>query len=205
MYTHIVFDVDGTLVDTEEAETLALGEAFREALKKEPSAEDLRLAFGMTTENVMKKLGFPDMEDGVRLWRKHILRHADKIALFGGIRETLEQLKGRSRALGVVTSRTRAEYDRDAAVLGLSDYFPLAVCADDTKRHKPYPDPMLKFLKRSKADPGKTLYIGDTAFDWRCARDAGVDFALALWGRGEREGIGARYFLSSPGEIVGLL
>jgi phosphoglycolate phosphatase-like HAD superfamily hydrolase len=87
----------------------------------------------------------------------------------------------------------------------LNDFFKLAVCADDTEKHKPNPDPILKFIEISGDDKSKTIYIGDTKYDMECAFGAGIDFALALWGAKSSIGINANYILESPSQVLDLI
>ncbi|MBQ4088370.1 MAG: HAD hydrolase-like protein, partial [Clostridia bacterium] len=56
------------------------------------------------------------------------------------------------------------------------------VCADHTEKHKPEPEPLLKYMELTGAKPDEVLYIGDSKYDEMCAHAAGVDFALATWG-----------------------
>ena len=80
--------------------------------------------------------------------------------------------------------------------------FPWVVTASDTPKGKPYPDPMLEYLRRTGAAPEEVLYFGDTAYDMDCARSAGVDHALVLWGCLSPEGIEATYRLEKAEEIL---
>lgn len=106
---------------------------------------------------------------------------------------------------GVVTSKTKKEFQDDFVPFGLTPYLPYVICADDTERHKPHPEPILKFLELSGAKAETSIYIGDTIYDYECARDAGVDFGLALWGCNQPDAIPAKYKFKNPEEIVNLL
>ncbi|GLX66098.1 HAD family hydrolase [Paenibacillus glycanilyticus] len=130
-------------------------------------------------------------------------RHA--IEVFEGIREMLHDLSEHPVLRGIVTSRTSQEYLDDFVPFGLVRDLPFALCADDTKRHKPHPEPLLKFLEISGAEAAATLYIGDTVYDYECARDAGVDFGLAMWGCKQPEAIPAKYKFEHPRDVLALL
>jgi HAD superfamily hydrolase (TIGR01549 family) len=118
------------------------------------------------------------------------------------MKDTIKQLNLSGIKTGIVTSKTRAEFTDDFTPFGLNDYFSLVVCADDTEKHKPDPEPILKFLELSGVDKSKAVYIGDTKYDSACALDAGTDFALALWGAKSHENIKATYMLNDPKEIL---
>lgn len=77
--------------------------------------------------------------------------------------------------------------------------------SSDTRKGKPFPDPMLEYLKRTGAEPGEVLYLGDSVHDMACARDAGVDHGLVLWGSLMPDGIEATYRLEKPEEILGFV
>lgn len=80
-----------------------------------------------------------------------------------------------------------------------------AICADDTERHKPHPEPLLKFLEVSGAKAESSIYIGDAIYDYECAREAGVDFGLALWGCRQPDTIPAKYQFEHPRDVLALL
>jgi phosphoglycolate phosphatase-like HAD superfamily hydrolase len=105
----------------------------------------------------------------------------------------------------IVTSKTKEEFLNDFVPFGLINYFKLVVCADDTEKHKPNPEPILKFIELSGADKSKTIYIGDTKYDMDCAFGAGIDFALALWGAKSSIGINANYIFENPKQILELI
>lgn len=124
------------------------------------------------------------------------------MGIFDGIEDLLIILHGRSIQTGIVTSKTREELKDDFLPFGLMDYLPFAVCADDTQKHKPNPEPLLRFMEIAGADPCKSLYIGDTIYDWQCAKAAGVPFGLALWGAKQIDEIKAEHNFAYPGDII---
>lgn len=75
------------------------------------------------------------------------------------------------------------------------------ICADDTQEHKPNAAPILKYVELSKTDHRKVLYIGDSKYDSKCAENAGIDFALAVWGSHNKH-IKADYFLEKPANLL---
>lgn len=125
--------------------------------------------------------------------------------MFNGIENLLDMLRNKEITQGIVTSKTTQELKDDFEPFGLMRYLPYVVCADDTKKHKPHPEPLLKFLEISNAHASSSIYIGDTMYDFACAREAGVDFALALWGCKQHEHIPAKYKLNKPSDILDLI
>lgn len=201
--SHVVFDVDGTLVDSRMSALCSLQRVVGEYTGMVPPIEDLYFSTGIPGESALRQLGIADPAALAR-WRELAGALSDEIALFPGIVETLEALRGAGCALGIVSSRERGEYADEIAPLGLDSFFPVRILVEDTERHKPEPEPMLEYLRRTGAAPDETLYVGDTIYDMRCALGAGVDFAFATWGAGQAFS-GAPHMLWQPDEIIPLV
>lgn len=204
MYRYFVFDVDGTLLDTEKICLTALQRLIRSRQGREVALEDCRFSLGVPSGRVLTMLGLEATSDLMDEWNGYYDEMLPHARAFDGISELLEALFRRGIPMGVITSRTRGEVETDAGLRKLSDYFEVMVTADDTAEHKPSPAPMLHYLHQTGALPGETLYIGDTAHDWACAHGAGVDFALAGWSVADPSGIAARYIPPTPGELLAL-
>lgn len=186
MYRDLIFDIDGTLLDTKRALLLALQKTVLEVQGAVRTAEELDFFFGLPGVVTLTRLGFDDPAAGVQLWISHIAEFHSEMRLFDSVREVMDELRTRCTAngvrMGVVTSKLRNELDADFAAFDLFRYFDFIVCASDTTKHKPHPEPMLHYLAVSGANPATAIYIGDTAYDMQCAFGGGVSFALASWG-----------------------
>lgn len=181
-YPHVVFDVDGTLLDTERSVLLSLRDTLREAAGRDYPLAELEFSLGIPGADALKLLDIPNVPAVLARWEELLERYRDADRVFDGVPELLAALKDSGRCLGVVTSRTRAEFDQDFSRWGLASYFQAVVTADDTDLHKPCPDPLLKYMELAGAAAADVLYIGDSGHDARCAQAAGVDFGLAGWG-----------------------
>lgn len=203
-YKHLVFDIDGTIIDSAKINMLSLQETVKELRGDVMPLEDLYFSFGIPGVRAMEILGFPEPEKAVQVWIRNYSACAERLGmpLFPGMREILERLREKGASLGIITSKLREEYDEHFEKQGLLELFPWVVTASDTPKGKPYPDPMLEYLRRTGAAPEEVLYFGDTAYDMDCARSAGVDHALVLWGCLSPEGIEATYRLETPEEIL---
>ncbi|MFE4710404.1 HAD family hydrolase [Paenibacillus sp. NPDC056722] len=204
MYKTIIFDVDGTLIDTEIAVLGSLQAMLKFDYGRESNAEELLFVLGIPGSTSLPQLGIHNIDEGMQRWNERMKDFYDSIKVFEGIPEVLETLKNESFVQGIVTSKTAEELRDDFIPFGLMDYLDHSVCADDTEKHKPHPDPLLEFLKRSGAEANSSLYIGDTLYDYECARDAGVDFGLALWGCKKHDHILAKYKFERPQDILRL-
>ncbi len=200
-YKHIVFDIDGTLIDTEYAVLHSLQDTIKELSGREIPCSELKFALGITGADALEKLEIKDTSYGVELWVKKMGNYANTVKVFAGIIELLKNLLSLGYEMGIVTSKTREEFTHDFCPFGISHYFKTIICADDTQEHKPNAAPILKYVELSKADCSKVLYIGDSKYDSKCAENAGIDFALAVWGSHHKQ-IRADYFLERPADLL---
>ncbi len=200
-YGYVVFDMDGTLIDTCEAIQHRLGYPLTD---RRYSSTDLGITIQLMPyrQNALqrprcappsarraivglKMLGVrdEDIQRGILLWSENIKKYEDTPRAFPGVRELMDGLKAGGCRIGIATSKNAAELEHSREQFGdIVSRADCVICADDTAEHKPEPGPLLKYMERTGAKPSEVLYVGDTVYDMRCARGAGVDFALARWG-----------------------
>lgn len=203
-YKQIVFDVDGTLVDTEYAVLHSLQDTLRTRTGKEPSLEALTFVLGITGEDALKQLAIPDIPGTLALWIDYLKQYDDTVNIFSGMEDTLSALSQKGCKFGVATSRIRSNFEEEFKRFPIRRYFDIVVCADDTEEHKPAAAPLLKYMELSGCECSQLLYVGDSRYDRECARNAGVDFALAGWGSRLRD-IDTEYLLSTPAELISVV
>ncbi len=202
MIKSVIFDIDGTLLDTEYAILNSLRDTIWELKDENVELSDLTFALGIPGEIALKQLGITDTQNGSIVWNACLANYSHTIRLFDGVADTLKELKIRGYKLGVITSKSSQEYKADFSPLGLDGYFDTVICASDSNRPKPFPDPMLKYLELSGTKKDEAIYIGDTSYDMQCASTAGVSFGLALWGCHKLNGIRADYYFNHPADIL---
>lgn len=204
-YSHIVFDVDGTLIDNEKVLLSSLQKAIEQTDGRRIEAEGLRFSLGIPGMDALVRLNVSDPAAAHALWEQINTRHAAETRLFDGISEAVAALSQKGYILGVITSRTRDELLDEVAgrLAPVIHYFGLLVCADDTPLHKPNAEPLLFYMDRTGAAPCDILYIGDSIHDYHCAKGAGVDFGLAGWGGAAANEIKrqAAYCFNKPSDI----
>lgn len=204
-YKHIVFDIDGTLIDTEYATLHSLQDAIRELQKRTIELSELSFALSIPDEDTLKRLGVPDIGLGMRVWQDHFNRYLSTVSVFKGIRELLEELRKKHYKLGIITSQTKQEYKDGFLHFGLGNFFDAVICTEDSVRHKPDPEPMKKYLQTTGASEEDVLFVGDSIYDMQCASSAGVDCGLALWGCLSARHIQATYYFNMPDDVLSLL
>lgn len=205
MYKYVVFDVDGTLIDTEKAVIFAYQTLIFKKYGRYFTNEELLKGYGVPTPVTLEKYGFTNIDEAVEEYYEYLFEGFKKCTAFDGIFAVVNTLKENKIPLAIVTSRCSREVENDSCLQSFIHLFDAVVTSDDTVLHKPHPDPLLKAIEKISAAPSETIYIGDTVFDRACARDAGVKFALALWGSNNAESIDADYFFKKPSDLLDVI
>ncbi len=199
-YNHIVFDVDGTLVDNEYAILCGL---YSTLLKSniQFQADSLSFVLGIPSKDALNQLGINDPAIE-KLWNKQIKEMAIPVQLFEDIEETLIKLKSLNISLGIVTSKTKQEYIDGVQDLGIDRYFDTFIFSEMTSKHKPSAEPLLKYMEMTKSKPSEILYVGDSHSDKECASNAEVDFAAIQWGSPRIKKLTGHYDLITPFDLL---
>lgn len=201
-YKHIVFDVDGTLVDNEKAVISTWQETILQLTGRTYEAKKLAFVMGVNSETALKELGLSHADEVFKTWENIYLKHQDEVQLFEDIEFTLRKLQDEGYQLGIVTSRTRYELCNDPTLANLLPCFQQIICVSDTTEPKPSPAPLLAYLKKSNAAANETLYIGDSFNDALCANAANVAFAWAAWSDNDPTIANkAKYILHTPKDL----
>lgn len=181
-YKQIVFDIDGTLIDTEYAVIHSLQDTIAHLTGKNLTNEELIFILGITGEDALRRLNIKNIEEALSLWDNNMKKYSRTVCVFNGIHELLKALIKSGYEPGIVTSKTKKEFEHDFMVFDIASLFKTIICADDTAKHKPDPEPLLKYMELTKCSGRELLYIGDSIYDMECAKRAGTDFSFAQWG-----------------------
>jgi pyrophosphatase PpaX len=182
-FSTVLFDLDGTLIDSGGMILASMRHATRTVLGREVPDAELVARVG-STHLREQMLGFdPERADDlVRAYRAHNEPLHAQLQPCPGMLDALEHLRREGRRLGVVTAKRHATVRLAFDVCPIEDFFDTVVAADDTERHKPAPDPVLLAVDRLGAQPSDAAYVGDAPFDVESAKAAGV-YAIAVgWG-----------------------
>lgn len=181
----LVFDWDGTLLDSTGAIVAAVQAACRDLDHPEPSDEDARQVIGLGLADALRQSVpalpetlFPQM---IERYRHHYLGSDDKLRLFDGAFELIEELHGRGFLLAVATGKSRLGLSRAMNHCGLGSFFSSTRCADECFS-KPHPQMLEQLMEEFCVQPERTLMIGDTTHDLQMAINAGVGHVAVAYG-----------------------
>ncbi len=177
-YDLLVFDWDGTLMDSTISIVRAIQHAFRDMGLETPSDERARHVIGLGLVDAMRYLN-PDLQEAdylkvVDFYRHYYLSRDHEIELFEGVRDALTRYKQQGFWLAVATGKSRKGLDRALAHSGLAALFDITRCADETFS-KPHPAMLEQIMDYTGMDVQRTLMIGDTSHDLMLAKNAGTD------------------------------
>jgi HAD superfamily hydrolase (TIGR01509 family) len=176
----ILFDIDGTLLDSNELHAEAWAEVFRRH-GRTVSVEDVRRQIGKGADKLMPvflardevdRIGEELKKERVELFRAKYLPRAK---VFPKVRELFERLKADGKRLALASSATGPELDEYKRILGVADLLDAHTSADDADRSKPDPDIFLAALERlGNPDRSRTVAVGDTPYDAEAGTRAGL-------------------------------
>lgn len=202
-----VFDIDGTLIDSEFCHTESLYQVLLEQTGKPFDRQAIRQVFGIPSKDALKALHVPDPHGRInQMWGDRFAQLCSvHQKLFDGVVEMLDQLKKWGAILGIVTSKNCQQYESTFHHFGIEHYFDPIIHADMTTRHKPDGEPLEKLLSLVGVEKEETVYIGDMIYDCQCARNAGVKFGLAKWGSCDPTPMDPDYLLENPSDVLQLV
>ena len=180
----VLFDLDGTLVDSGAMILASLRHATRTVLAREiPDEELLALVGGPGLHAEMRALDERRADELVRCYREHNEPLHDGLQPCAGVLDVLDVLSEQGRRLGIVSAKRRKTIELAFAVVpALGRRFDAVVSVDDTELRKPHPEPLLYALELLDAEPADAAYVGDSPFDIQAAKAAGVHAVAVAWG-----------------------
>lgn len=204
-YKAIIYDLDGTVLDTLKMNMLPLMKIIEEETGKKVIYEEILKYAAWPGMKTLADLNIKDIEKTYARWVKYVNEDVDGAILFEGFEEVFNKFDGKM-IQAIVSSKMIKQYQIDVVEKGIDRYMKTAVLADDTVKHKPDPEPILKCLKEIGLEPKEVIFIGDSLSDYQAAKNASVDFGYATWGSVSSEGIdNPEYVFNHPLELLKLL
>lgn len=191
-YELIVFDWDGTLMDSTAMIVDSVQSAARDLGLEPPPEERARHIIGLGLGDALRH-ALPDLPEDhypelVERYRHHYLSRDNQLTLFAGAAALVRELAENGFRLGVATGKSRKGLDRALAHSGLGTFFHGTRCADEC-HSKPHPQMIEELMDELAVAPEQTLMIGDTTHDLLMARNAGVDAVAVSYGAHPRTGL----------------
>jgi len=179
----VLLDFDGTVIDSGAIILASMRHATLTVLGREFEDEILMAAVGGAGLNEqMRLLDEARVDELVRVYRAHNEPLHSELVCCAGMEDVLATLKQEGRKLGIVTAKRRLTVALAFEHVPIEHLFDVVVGSDDTERHKPHPDPILYALDQLGVDPDRAVYVGDSPFDVRAAKAAGVHSVAVTWG-----------------------
>ncbi len=181
-YSVILFDLDGTLLDTSELIFASFKHTLSRYCPGEYSREAVIPYFGEPLEDTMKRFNPKQAKAMVEAYRKYNLHYHDQlIRIFPDVQEVVAKLYEAGIKLGVVTNKQRLTAEMGLNHFNLGKYMETMVCYGEAERPKPDAAPIFKALKQLDANPDQALMVGDSRFDLLAAQKAKVSSVFVKW------------------------
>ena len=183
-YPVVLFDLDGTVVDTGAIILASMRHATITVLGRDYSDAQLLAAVGGPgLEAQMEALDPERVDELVSVYRAHNEPLHETIGLCASMDVVLEELEDRGHRLGIVTAKRRRTVDLAFARVPIEHLFDVVVAGDETEQSKPHQAPLLLALERLGARADEAAYVGDSPFDMLSAQAAGLRAIGVSWGR----------------------
>ena len=205
-YKAVIYDIDGTLMDTFDRNMYPLLKIIEEELGEVWTIDQVRRFHAQPGLKTIAELGVENVKEVYARWVSYVNAYGRDAEPYEGVLEALERFRAAGMRQAIVSSKMRKQYGIDLGRLGMDAYMETAVLAEDTVKHKPDPDPILECVARMGLKPEECIYIGDAGSDLKSAQSAGMDFGLAGWDAVPNVDFsGSTYTFDTPLDMLKLL
>lgn len=175
MIKAVLFDLDGTLLDTNELIYKSFYYTFKEGLNLELSKDKITSMFGQPLQDSFKDYAKEEEIDNlIKMYREYNENlHDNMCDAFLGVNELLNELKRRDIKIGIVTSKRDILARRGMQIANIIDYMDVIVTPECTDKHKPNGEPAIYACNKLNINPKEAIMVGDSHFDLMCGKDAG--------------------------------
>lgn len=188
--TAVLFDLDGTLIDSIELILNSAKHAFRDRPGVVPSDAEWLAGVGTPLKTMFRQWARDDADVDalIEKYREYQLANHDRLVrCYDTVVETVDELRMAGHPTAVVTSKTHWLARRGLEHVGLAPHFDVIIGCDSCERHKPDPQPVLVALDQLGYAPEEAVFVGDSIHDMQAGNAAGVTTIAALWGPFSRD------------------
>lgn len=184
-FTHLCFDLDGTLVDS--SQTIFRATVYtldKLGINSDIDEKKFEAMIGKHFVDIFSELGVnvPDFELFIRIYKENYFEQMIYSTLYPEVEETLEKIKESGNTVSLLTTKVQDQADRIIDYFNLRKYFDLVMGRRDGMKYKPSPDPLLFICNELKIGLNNTLMVGDTELDIQCGKTAGAKTCAVLYG-----------------------
>lgn len=203
----VVFDMDGTLLDSSRTVPAAYASAIHELCGRECTDDEIIAAYSAGPAGALIALftGRASTDDDTDCWHRHLEARLQLTTVYDGVIDSLERLHEAGLALAVFTGATRRAALAQLHHAGPSELFDVVVASDEIERVKPAPDGLRLAAARLGVAEYRMAYVGDALNDLRCARAVDAIAVAAAWGHLFEPDDEAHVLARTPGDLVPLL
>lgn len=209
--TALLFDLDGTLVDTIELIMRSMEYAFEDFQGPRPSRERWLLGLGITLRKQLAEWARTPEELDWLIARYRIYQgeyHDELTTPYPGVADVLASLRAQGHPMAIVTSKFHATAGKALRHVALDAHFDVVIGGDSIANPKPHPEPVLKALTDLGVSASRAMFVGDSPHDINAGNAAGVATVAALWGpfsRAQVDAAGPSYTLESIAKLPALV
>ncbi|MRH42007.1 pyrophosphatase PpaX [Aquibacillus halophilus] len=205
----ILFDLDGTLIDTNELIIASFVHTLQQYSDKEYLREEILDFIGPPLVDTFEKIDPILAEQMKKTYVTHNLHHHDSfVVAYPTVIDTISKLKELGYQLGIVTTKINSTAWKGLKVTGMDSMFDVLIGFDDVTHAKPHPEPIIKALKELDAQASTTLMVGDNYHDIEAGKNAGTKTAGVSWsikGKETLEAYQPDYMLEEMSDLLKIL
>lgn len=208
MIKSVLFDFDGTIVDTNNLIIDTLKETVKSFLNRQITEEDIQMVFGRYLEDQMKLLSEIHYKEMVEYYREYYKKNQDNIiSLFPGIYNILNELKKSSIKIAIVSAKGKNGIFHCVEKFGLQNLIDVIISSNDVINNKPHPEPAFKALSLLDSKPSEALFVGDSPYDILCGKSAGIKTVLVGWSIFNKANFSSTpdYIIHNPSQLLDII
>jgi pyrophosphatase PpaX len=207
--TTLLFDLDGTLLDTNDLIVRSYLHTFEQFFPGRFQREDVMPFLGPPLMDALKSVDPDRAEEMVKVYRQFNMENHDLLVReFEGVYETIRTLHENNMKMAVVSTKIKKTVEKGLQLTNLKDFFDVVIALDDVKKAKPDPEPLLKALDALGSDPEEAIMIGDNYHDILGGKNAGTltcGVAWSLKGRAYLERYEPDFMLEKMPDILDIV